>query len=116
MPYIGGILSVNAYKFATRATKPFVRIWMGELAAKVKEIVPEEIRSEERNYEIHLFGKFTDERRPDLSNLHKVIGDALEKGLSCNDKHFLFMDDGYALGYPNPELIITIRTLDEKEP
>lgn len=104
MPYLGGILSENAYKMATRRTKPFVKRWMRELAEKVQDLnVPES-----ENYEVRLFGKFTDERRPDLSNLHKVIGDALEKGLGTNDKHFLFKDEGYDLGHMDPELEITI--------
>ena len=105
MPYIGGILSENAYKFfATRGTKPFVKLWMKELAEKVKKLdVPQA-----ENYEIRLYGKFTDERRPDLSNLHKVVGDALQVGLSVNDKHFRFIDEGYELGHVDPELVITI--------
>ena len=108
MPYIGGILTDNAYKYANRSTKPIVKIWKGELTTKVKEIVPEEERGIERDYRIHLFGRFTDERRPDLANLHKIIGDAVEKGLGVKDKHFFFVDEGYDLGYTDPELVITI--------
>ena len=104
MPYLGGILSENAYKFRTRGTKPFVRLWMRELAEKVKLL---EIPKAER-YEVEVFGKFTDERRPDLSNLHKVIGDALQEGLGVNDKYFFFKDRGYVLGFFDPELVITI--------
>lgn len=107
MSYIGGILSENAYKFQTRGTKPFVKLWMNELADKVRELPVDKSDT----YEIRLFGKFWDERRPDLSNLHKVIGDALEKGLGVNDKHFLFVDEGVSLGHIDPELVITIRGL-----
>ena len=109
MPYIGGILSENAYKWGTRGTKPFVKRWMRELAGKVKELDIPQVGS----YEIELFGRFTDERRPDLSNLHKVIGDALQKGLGVNDKTFRFVDKGYSLGHLSPELEITI-TLGER--
>lgn len=105
MPYIGGILSENAYKFATRGTKPIVKLWMRELAEKVKALDIPKCEA----YEIEVFGKFTDERRPDISNLFKIISDAIEKGLGVNDKHFRMMDKGYSLGWTDPELVITIR-------
>lgn len=105
VPYIGGILSENTYKFhLTSGTKPVVKRWMRDLAEKVQELqIPKS-----DSYEIRLFGKFTDDRRPDLSNLHKVIGDAIEKGLGANDKNFLFVDVGVSLGHVDPELEITI--------
>lgn len=109
VPYIGGILSDNSYKFLNKATKPMVTIWKRELAQKVEELsIPKAL-----SYEIRLFGRFPDSRRPDLSNLHKVIGDSLKKtkqwlGLGVDDKLFRFIDEGCALGFPEPELIITI--------
>ena len=109
MPYLGGILSDNNYKFLSKATKPIVNLWKRELAKKVEALkVPEAV-----GYEIRLFGRFTDERRPDLSNLHKVIGDSLKKtkkwvGLGVDDKHFGFVDIGYNLGAIDPEIEITI--------
>jgi len=108
VPYLGGILSENAYKYSTRGTKPFVRLWMKELAEKVRQLdIP---RYE--TYEIGVFGKFTDERRPDIPNLFKVISDAIEKGLGVNDKHFRLIDKGYELGWTDPELVITITPLE----
>ena len=110
MPYIGGILSENAYKFpGGRRTKPFVRMWMRELAEKVKELDIPQCET----YEVGVFGRFTDERRPDISNLFKVTSDAVEDGLGVNDKHFRLVDKGYSLGHFDPELVITIRRLDE---
>ena len=104
MPYLGGILSENSYKFLTKRTKPYVRMWMRELAGKVKELsIPQA-----PTYEIGVFGKFTDERRPDISNLFKVISDAIQNGLEVNDKHFRLVDKGYSLGHLDPELVITI--------
>ena len=105
MPYIGGILSENSYKYLTKRTKPYVRYWMRGLKEKVEALdVPKA-----GSYEIRLYGRFTDERStPDLSNLHKVIGDALEEGLQINDKHFRFIDEGYSLGHFDPQLEITI--------
>ena len=107
MPYIGGILSENSYKMLTRGTKPFVKRWMRELATAVKELdIP---KSE--SYEVGIFGRFTDERRPDVSNLFKITLDAIEKGLGVNDKHFRAVDKGYNLGHLDPELVITIEPL-----
>jgi len=105
MPYLGGILSENAYKFKTRRTKPIVVIWMRELAEKVRLLGIPKCES----YEIGVSGKFTDERRPDISNLFKVISDAIEKGLDVNDKFFKMKDEGYNLGHLDPELLIVIR-------
>lgn len=105
MAYIGGILSENAYKFRTKGTKPFVKLWMRELADKVRDLNIEKCGS----YEIGVYGKFTDERRPDISNLFKIISDAIEKGLGVNDKYFRMVDKGYELGHIDPELVITIK-------
>lgn len=110
MPYIGGVLSDNSYKFGNKATKPYVRLWMKELETKV---VLQGIPITRDKYEIGLFGRFWDERRPDLSNLHKVIGDSIKKGLSVDDKYFLYKDEGYELGVMEQELVITIRISDE---
>jgi hypothetical protein len=109
IPYIGGVLSDNSYKFLNKATKPIVTIWKRELAQKAEALnVPKA-----ESYEIRLFGRFTDERRPDLSNLHKVIGDSLKKthqwlGLGVDDKLFRFVDEGYDLGVMESELVITV--------
>ena len=105
LPYIGGILSDNNYKIgkSRRKTRPMVVIWMNDLAEKVAKLdIPKF-----DNYTIELWGKFWDERRPDLANLHKVIGDSLKKVLT-DDKHFLFVDKGYELGKFEQELEITI--------
>lgn len=104
MAYVGGILSENSYKRQTRQTRPFVRLWMKELAKKVRELEIPQCDG----YEVGVFGKFTDERRPDISNLFKIISDSIEDGLGVNDKHFRMVDMGYRLGYTDPELVITI--------
>ena len=111
MPYIGGILSENSYKFATRGTKPFVKLWMKELEDKVRQLdIPRH-----KLYEIGVSGRFTDERRPDIPNLFKVILDAIERGLGINDKYFQAVDGGYTLGYFDPELVITVIPKGEKD-
>ncbi len=112
MPYLGGILSDNAYKYQTRGTKPIVKIWKKELAEKAQALnIPESDK-----YEIEVRGRFMDERRPDLSNLFKIIGDGLKKtkgyyGLGVDDKHFQLKDMGYELGHLDPEIVITIKPI-----
>ena len=109
MPYIGGILSDNSYKFLNKNTRPIVTLWKKDLASQVEDLgVPEA-----KAYEIQVYGKFTDERRPDVSNLFKVIGDALKKtnqykGLGIDDKHFHLKDMGCELGHVDPVIEITI--------
>jgi len=104
MQYIGGVLSENSYKFKTRGTKPFVKLWIRELAEKVRLL---EVPKVEK-YEVGIFGKFSDERRPDVPNLFKIVLDAVAKGLDINDKNFTAKDNGYSLGFFDPELVITI--------
>lgn len=108
MPYIGGVLSDNSYKFQNRKTKPPVAIWKRELANKVEALsIPKS-----NFYLISIFGYFTDQRHPDLSNLHKVIGDSIKMALSTDDKFYRFNDLGVELGTWDPYLIIFI---DPKE-
>ena len=112
MPYIGGLLSDNSYKVLNKGTKPIVNIWKRELAQRVEELdIPEADA-----YEVVVFGRFTDERRPDVPNLFKVILDGLKKtnrwrGLGLDDKHIHPRDGGYSLGHLDPEIDITIRPL-----
>ena len=116
MPYIGGVLSVNSYKIRgrggvqTNKTKPEVELWMAELASKVKGY------RTDGNLTVELFGRFCDNRVPDLPNLHKVIGDALKEGLGVDDRDFRFVDLGYDTDYDRPTLEITLKGgLDEVE-
>jgi len=108
MPYIGRVLSVNYYKVVgrggvkTNRTKPETERWMGELADKVRGL------PFGSNLTIKLFGKFRDERVPDLSNLHKVIADAVAEGLGVDDKDFKFVDLGYETGCLRPVLEIEL--------
>jgi len=111
MPYLGGILTNNNYKIGRkkRKTRPLVVIWMDELAEKVRKLEVPECGE----YQVELYGKFWDERRPDLHNLHKVIGDALQRGLAKDDKNLFFNDRGYELGVFEMELEITIIPREE---
>lgn len=114
IPYIGGILSVNRYKYKGGIhTKREVKNWMDALAILTNnemrklEICPSTFPT--HPIKIHLSGIFKDNRVPDLANLHKVVGDALEMALDINDKHFRFIDGGYLIDKEQlPELIIGI--------
>lgn len=104
MMYWGG-LSVNRYKIGkTKCTDPKVKKWMSILAQVIKgyssELQPP--------ITIKLSGRFRDERYPDLSNLHKVIGDAVQMGLGINDKFYRFVDGEVTTGCLNPEIEIEV--------
>lgn len=114
MPYLGGILTDNAYKFSNRATKPIVNMWKRELAERVENLDIPKVEE----YEVEVHGRFEDERRPDIPNLFKVILDGLKKtktqtGLSVDDKHIHPKDAGYELGFFDPAIEITIRPIGE---
>ena len=108
MPYIGGVLSVNHYKHKGGIyTKREVKNWMDALAL----LDNSKLRGKKVRFPviIHIHGLFKDKRVPDLANLHKVVGDALEVALDINDKHFRFVDEGYMIDKGRlPELIIGI--------
>lgn len=112
MPYIGKVLSVNHYKFKNMRTKPECRQWMSALTitanyhlGKAKVKYPPVI---------HLSGVFKDRRScPDLHNLHKVIGDALQPVLG-NDREFRFVDEGYTISRAiDPILVIGVEVEEE---
>ena len=109
MPYTGGRLSVNAMKIVRagrRTHRNFAEVddWIFQLALKVSHLKGQL----KPPIKVRLFGKFKDNRHPDLHNLHKIIGDALEKGLGVNDKDILISDEGFELGHMNQELVITL--------
>lgn len=108
MPYIGGVLSVNAYKVrgrsgvATNATRREVKIWMGQLTEKVKGF------QHSGSIIVSVFGKFSDGRVPDLDNLAKVILDAIKVGVELDDRYMKYRAIGFDTGYVKPILVITL--------
>ena len=115
MPYIGRSLSVNCYKIVgkrglrTNKTRPETERWMNQLISKVKDNSELEMVFG-KPVVVELFGKFEDRRStPDIHNLHKVIGDALQVALDIDDKFIKFEDKGFELGFPFPSLEIFIR-------
>ena len=115
MPYIGGVLSVNSYKVrgrsgvATNKTKRVVKLWMSELTERVKGF------EHNGSLTVSVFGKFVDERVPDLDNLAKVILDSIKVGVGLDDRHIKFVAQGYDTGYSKPVLEITLVTEEENE-
>lgn len=112
VPYIGKALSVNYYKIVgkggvkTNKTRPEVVRWMEDLALKVqKEFEGQELQPP---ITISIYGKFVDNRCPDLDNLAKVILDAVSMGTGLDDKDFQFRALGYSIGWSRPVLEITI--------
>ena len=121
MPYIGGCLSKNGSRITgrggvrTNCYKPEVKMWMWQLEKKVKDNCTTETvietmpaRMGMKHLTIKLIGRFKDDRAPDLSNLHEILGDAIKVGIGVDDKNFDFVDCGYTIGYDEPELEIEI--------
>ncbi len=112
MPYLREV-SVNSYHIVgkggrpTNAIKPSVLFWMADLADRIREH-PDFDDYYGNPVTIHLTGHFVDERCPDLSNLHKVLADAIEPAIGVNDKEFRFIDVGYDTGHTPPYLDIEL--------
>ena len=104
MPYIGACLSVNHYKFKGRYTKREVKDWMDALGWLIK---PHHVEEWDLPLNVICSGRFKDDRRPDLSNLSKVILDAIEETTGINDKHMRWHDGVVTYG-DEPMLFITI--------
>jgi len=103
MPYIGKELSVNHYKFGY-FTKREVKYWMSELGWKIKLAHIEDWRLP---LIVQCSGQFKDKRsQPDLSNLSKVILDAIEETTGVNDRDMRWRDG--SVTYGEPLLWITI--------
>ena len=111
MPYIGGVLSVNRYKYRGGFyTKREVRDWMDMLGWMVKG---QHIQEWFLPLKVTCDGVFKDKRsQPDLSNLSKVILDAIEESTGINDRDMRWCDGEVRYGEPQ-ELIITIEEPNE---
>jgi len=107
MRYIGGTLSVNRYRTKQGIIRREVQDWMRDLKMAV-QLAYRDMEKPKPPVHICIDGFFKDERIPDLANLHKVIGDALQIGLGINDKKFRFQDGKGETGYDEPYLRIGI--------
>lgn len=105
MPYIGACLSVNHYKYRGRYTKRETKDWMEELGWKIK---PYHLELWQLPLIVKCGGIFRDKRsQPDLSNLSKVILDAIEDTTGINDRDMRWRDGVVSYGV-DPKLIILI--------
>ncbi len=105
MPYIGASLSVNHYKFRGRFTKPETKEWMDSLGWLIKSAHIEEWKLP---ITVRCSGRFKDLRgTPDLSNLSKVILDAIEETTGVNDRNYRWQDGDITYGEPTLTIAIT---------
>jgi len=114
--YIGSVISVNHYKYAGgRFTRKETKQWMEELGWLIK---PLHFEDWTLPLGITCDGVFRDLRSaPDLSNLSKVICDAIEEVTGINDKNFRWHDGERVIDKSkSPFLLITIRENDTKLP
>jgi len=110
MPYIAN-LSVNHYlgrrKGGGYYVKPEVKEWKEQLGWLIKA---EHIEEWALPLTVICDGKFKDLRStPDLSNLSKIILDAIEDVSGVNDRDMRWMDGDVTKSDEEPELLITIR-------
>lgn len=109
MPYIGGVISKNSYRFKNGGVKPEAKIWMRLLSKRVARLeVPPAPK-----YRVGVQAFFADERRPDIQNLFEIVSDAVQLGLQVNDKHFILVDKGYSTGFLSPYLVISIEGVND---
>ena len=108
MPYIGKALSVNHYKYGDGyRTKKETREWMYMLGWVIKS---HHIEDWKLPLKVTCDGVFKDKRsQPDLSNLSKVILDAIEETTGVNDKNYRWRDGSVTIDKTEePRLVITI--------
>ena len=104
--YPGSIISVNHYKYAGGIyTKSEAKSFMAELGWLIKS---SHIEEGKLPLAVRCDGVFKDKRnQPDLSNLSKVILDAIEETTGVNDRDMRWQDGDVTYGN-EPTLTITI--------
>lgn len=113
MPYIGGVLSENHYRGRRRDGNFYVRRevrdWMEELGWLIKTshigewALPLTVKCDGRFKNTH--------QQPDLSNLSKVVLDAIEEITVVNDRDMRWQDGGVSYGEP---ALLTITITEAK--
>ncbi len=99
--YPGCVISVNHYKYKYY-TKPEAKAWMETLGWLVKAAIAKGNHPPLSEWKLPLTvrcdGTFIDKRStPDLSNLSKVIMDAIQE-VSVNDRYFRWKDGDISYG------------------
>lgn len=108
VPYIGAVLTANHYKYRGGIhTRKEVKAWMQALGY---ELNINHLNWQSLTLPLHIIcdGVFNDKRHPDLSNLAKVVLDAIQDASGINDKNMRWHDGDVFYG-SKPELIITIK-------
>ncbi len=108
--YPGSCISVNHYLSKGRGgrvfVKPEAKAWQKEFQWLLKHL---HLENWKLPLEIKCDGYFKDARSAcDLSNLSKVILDAIEELIGVNDKYFRWHDGNRDIGFKEPHLIITL--------
>ena len=108
--YPGDCISVNHYLGKRKGggfyVKPETKEWIVEFQWLLKRCHIEDCSLP---LEITCSGYFKDARSaPDLSNLSKVVLDAIQEPTGLNDKDFRWHDGKREIGYKDPYLLITI--------
>ena len=113
-PYCGKRCSVNHAYIRGRILHPGAKAWRDALAICAHiQLVTHEPRAP---LTIKLFGRFRNKREcPDLANLHKLIGDAIQDATGIDDREFLFVDEGYELGIADAQVRITVEWVAKEE-
>ena len=103
--YPGSIISINHYKYRGGVyTKPEAKLFMDELGWAVRPLHLEEWKLP---ISVRCDGRFENRRsQPDLSNLSKVILDAIEEATGVNDRDMRWHDGD--VSYGEPTLWITL--------
>jgi len=117
IPYPGSHISVNHYlgrnKKGGYYVKPETKDFKTELQWLLKRCHLEDYTLP---LEVTCSGWFKDERSaPDLSNLSKVILDAIQELTGINDREFRWHDGERNIGFKNPYLLITIKGSDNEQ-
>ena len=110
MPYPGAVISVNHYTGRRKGGGYYVmadaQAWMDALGWQLKQY-----HIEDWKLPLHVTcdGQFTDARSaPDLSNLSKVVLDAIEETTGVNDREMRWHDGERVIKKGEPYLRITI--------
>ena len=113
-PYTGKECSVNHAYIRGRYLRPASRRWRDNLALCLKAGLNIKGIKYTPPIKISLYGYFKDKRStPDLDNLTKLIGDAVEAATGINDRYFQWNLEGSTDDCPQP--MIRIRIDDETD-
>lgn len=112
-PYEGKHCSVNHAYIRGRYLRPASRRWRDNLALYLKAGINIKRITFTPPLKIWLYGYFKDKRsRPDLDNLCKLVGDAIQAATGINDREFLWELEGSQMGHKRPLIRIRIRGSD----